>query len=95
MNYVQKSGDNTYHNGYSWKADPDANSFEEIRPITDASSADANLWVYMTSDEYYGYVGLAYVGVLCGSKSYSCSINEKLESIVHTAEVIYTIENVM
>ena len=41
----------------------------------------------MTSDEFYGYVGLAYVGVLCGSKAYSCSINEKLENIVTTAEV--------
>ena len=43
----------------------------------------------MTSDEFYGYVGLAYVGVLCGSKAYSCSINEKLENIVTTAEVLF------
>ena len=84
----QKTGDNTYHSGYSWKADPDANSFDQIRPITEASTADANLWVYMGNDQLYGYVGLAYVGVLCYSKTYSCSINEKMENVVATTEVI-------
>ena len=42
----------------------------------------------MGNDQLYGYVGLAYVGVLCYSKTYSCSINEKMENVVATTEVI-------
>ena len=41
----------------------------------------------MAKDQTYGYIGLAYVGVLCASKQYSCSINEKLNSVVASAEV--------
>ena len=83
----QKPEGNSYHSGYSWKADPDTNSFSEVRPIVSASNADANLWVMMAKDQYSGYIGLAYVGVLCGSKQYSCSINEKLYNVVATSEV--------
>merc|ERR1719433_1441998 len=85
---IQKPEGNTYHSGYTWKADPDANSFAEVRPIVAASNADANLWVMMAKDQTYGYIGLAYVGVLCASKQYSCSINEKLNSVVASAEVV-------
>ena len=85
---LQRTGDNTYYQGYTWKADPDANSFSEIRPITSASTADAHLWVYMAKDQYYGYIGLAYVGVLCATKTYSCSINERLSNVVSTSEVL-------
>ena len=83
----QKPEGNTYHSGYTWKADPDANSFAEVRPIVAASNADADLWVMMAKDQYSGYIGLAYVGVLCASKQYSCSINEKLYNVVASAEV--------
>ena len=41
----------------------------------------------MAKDQTYGYIGLAYVGVLCASKQYSCSINEKLYNVVASAEV--------
>ena len=41
----------------------------------------------MAKDQYSGYIGLAYVGVLCASKQYSCSINEKLYNVVASAEV--------
>ena len=58
-----------------------------MRPLTASSTADANLWVYLSKHETFGYVGLAYVGVLCVSKQYSCSINEKLSSVVSTAQV--------
>ena len=58
-----------------------------MNPITQASNADAHLWVYLASHELYGYIGLAWVGTLCRTKTYSCSINEKLENVVSTAEV--------
>ena len=56
--------------------------------MTSASTANANLWVYLCKDtEFYGVVGLAYVGSLCYSKSYSCGVNEKRGNLVSTAEV--------
>ena len=58
-----------------------------MNPLTQASNADAHLWVYLASHELYGYIGLAWVGTLCRTQTYSCSINEKLENVVSTAEV--------
>ena len=87
-NVLQRVGDLTYHSGQTWKADPDYNSFENhVLGLTGASSSDANLHVYMCKDQPWGYVGIAYVGTLCKWKSYQCSINEKLNSIVQTSEV--------
>ena len=40
---------------------------------------------------FYGVIGLAWVGTICGPsswKGYKASINEKRESAVSTAEVI-------
>ena len=62
-----------------------------MNPLTQASTADAHLWVYLSKHLNYGYVGLAWVGTLCRTKTYSCSINEKLENIVTTAEVSISI----
>jgi len=87
---LETTGDYTYHQGQSWKAEPDSNSLQgPIKDLTSASTANANLWVYLCKDtEFYGVVGLAYVGSLCYSKSYSCGVNEKRGNLVSTAEVV-------
>ena len=84
--YYQTTGDYTHHAGHTWTADGD-DLENHMNPLTQASTADAHLWVYLSKHQTYGYVGLAWVGVLCRTKTYSCSINEKLGNIVSTAEV--------
>ena len=81
----QRVGDFTYHSGQTWKAEQ---SINHVNGLTSSSSANANLWVYMCKDpNYSGVVGIAYVGTLCQSKRYQCSINERRSNVVTTAEV--------
>ena len=96
----QRDGDYTYHSGNTWKAEPDSGSLDgPIKSITAASTSNAHLFVYMCKDPaFYGTIGLAWVGTLCGPnswKGYKASINEKRASAVSTAEVppkIYSCE---
>ena len=45
--------------------------------------------MYLCKDpQFYGVVGLGYVGTLCSSKTYSCNVNEKRGNIVDTAELV-------
>ena len=88
----QRDGDYTYHSGNTWKAEPDSGSLDgPIKSITAASTSNAHLFVYMCKDPaFYGVVGLAWVGTLCGPdswKGWKASINEKRESAVSSAEV--------
>ena len=89
---IERDGGYTHHAGYSWKAESDSGSLDgSILDITASSTSDAHLFVYMCKDpEFYGVVGLAWVGTLCGPsswKGYKASINEKRESAVASAEV--------
>jgi len=90
---LQRDGDYTHHSGQTWKADSDYGSLDgPIMDITYASSSNAHLFVYLCKDPaFYGVIGLAWVGTLCGPnswKGYKASINEKRESAVSTAEVV-------
>ena len=63
-----------------------------IFQITASSSSNANLFVYLCKDpNFFGVIGLAWVGSLCvgdNLKGYRTSINEKRENAVATAEVV-------
>jgi len=90
---IQRDGDYTYHSGNTWKAEPDFGSLDgPIKSITSGSSSNAHLFVYLCKDPaFYGTIGLAWVGTLCGPnswKGYKASINEKRASAVSTAEVV-------
>ena len=62
-----------------------------MKDITASSSSNANVHVYMCKDpQFFGTIGIAWVGTLCSSdnfKGYKASINEKRESAVASAEV--------
>ena len=92
MGSFKATGDYTHHESYSWTAEPEAGALEgDIVTLTTASTADANLWVYLCKDpEFYGTIGLAWVGTLCSDqwlKGYRAGINEKRENVLVTAEV--------
>ena len=78
--------------GHSWRADSESGPLDgPIKIITKESTEDANLWVYLCKDpEFYGTIGLAWVGTLCSDlwlKGYRAGINEKRENVLVTAEV--------
>ena len=97
--YFKITGDYTHHAGHTWSAgtnalvDADLDDLTiHITPITKASTADANLWVYLADADYDvdGNGGLAWMKSLCTNKAKSCSITEKSASSVNTAEVSST-----
>ena len=90
--FTQRVGDLTYHSGYTWKAEAVDDLGGKVKELTAASTADANLWVYMAKDPYfYGIVGAAYIGTMCkGWEPYgiTASISEKRSNVISTAEVV-------
>ena len=59
-----------------------------VKELTEASTSDAHLHVYMCKDQAMsGVVGIAWVGTLCKWKGYQASVNEKRYDVVGTAEV--------
>ena len=90
---LERDGGYTYHQGQNWKAEPESGSLDgPIKDITYASSSNAHLFVYLCKDPaFYGVIGLAWVGTLCGPnswKGYKASINEKRGNAVSTAKVV-------
>jgi len=90
---LEKDGGYTHHAGQVWRAEPDSGSLDgPIKSITYASSSNAHLFVYLCKDPaFYGVIGLAWVGTICGPnswKGYKASINEKRQNVVSTAKVV-------
>ena len=51
------------------------------------TNTDADLYVFLTDITSQGWVGVAYVGVLCGSKQSRVSISAYYSNDIYTAEV--------
>ena len=60
-----------------------------IRSITSSNPVSADLYVYLCKDQqFFGTIGIAYLGTMCLSKQYATSINEKRDNVINTAEVV-------
>ena len=57
------------------------------------TNTDADLYVFLTDITDQGWVGVAYVGVLCGVKHTRASISAYYSSDIYTAEVISFFRN--
>ena len=80
----------THHPGQSWLADSDSGDLEgPIKNIAAADNSGADLNVFLCKDQqFYGVVGLAWVGTMCqGWPGYNAGVNEKRESVLGTSEV--------
>ena len=88
---VQAIDSYTYQAGQSWTAESAGGSLSG--PIKDIAAADmsgADLGVFMCKDpEFYGVVGLAWVGTMCKTtwSGYNAGVNEKRENVLATSEV--------
>ena len=85
-------GGYTYHAGQSWKADPNSGSLDgPIKSIAADDDSGADLGVFMCKDpEFYGVIGLAWLGTLCRTSSFpgqNAGVNEKRQNILATSEV--------
>ena len=88
--YLQSLG-YTYHADQTWRADSDSGSLSgPIKSIAASDNSGADLGVFMCKDtEFYGVVGLAWVGTMCKTywPGYNAGVNEKRENILATSEV--------
>ena len=93
--YFQAIDGYEYREGETWKADSSFGSlYGPIYDIAHADNSGADLRVFMCKDEaFYGVVGRAWVGTLCGydplihSYGYNAGVNEKRENVLATSEV--------
>ena len=86
----QAIGGYTYHADQSWKADSSSGSLDgPIKSIAASDNSGADLGVFMCKDsEFYGVVGLAWVGTMCkGWAGYNAGVNEKRQNVLATSEV--------
>merc|ERR1711935_489270 len=90
--HIEAIGGYTYHADQTWKAEPDSNSLSgPIKDIAAADNSGADLGVFMCKDsEFYGVVGLAWVGTMCKTyySGYNAGVNEKRENVLATSEVV-------
>ena len=90
----QAIGGYTYHADQSWKAESSSGSLGgPIKEIAANDNSGADLGVFMCKDpEYYGTVGLAYVGTMCKTywPGYNAGVNEKRSNVLETSEVNLT-----
>ena len=72
-----------------WKADSSSGSLDgPIKSIAAADDSGADLGVFMCKDpEFYGVIGLAYLGSLCRTPGYNAGVNEKRQNVLATSEV--------
>ena len=89
--FYQAIGGYTYHVDQTWKAEPDFGSLgTPIKNIAAADTSGADLGVFMCKDsEFYGVVGLAWVGTMCKTywPGYNAGVNEKRQNVLATSEV--------
>jgi len=82
----------TYQVGESWTAESAGGSLSgPIKDIAAADTSGADLGVFMCKDpEFYGTVGLAWVGTMCKTtwSGYNAGVNEKRENVLATSEVV-------
>ena len=86
----------TYHSGYTWNAESSDGQDDldgAVKQLTAASTANANLWIYMAKDpNFFGVIGVAWVGTMCKGwakpNGYTASINEKRSNALTSAEVV-------
>ena len=87
----QAIGGYTYHADQSWKADSSSGSLDgPIKSIAASDNSGADLGVFMCKDtEFYGVVGLAWVGTMCKTywPGYNAGVNEKRQNVLATSEV--------
>ena len=87
----QAIGGYTYHADQSWKADSSSGSLDgPIKSIAASDNSGADLGVFMCKDtEFYGVVGLAWVGTMCKTywPGYNAGVNEKRQNVLSTSEV--------
>jgi hypothetical protein len=84
-------GSYTHHTGQSWKADSDSGSLDgPIKDIAASVGLGTDLNVFMCKDtEFYGVVGLAWVGTMCqGWHGYNAGVNEKRGNVLSSSEVV-------
>ena len=87
--YLQSLG-YSYHADQTWKADSSSGSLDgPIKSIAASDNSGADLNVFMCKDtEFYGVVGLAWVGTMCkGWAGYNAGVNEKRQNVLATSEV--------
>ena len=93
---MQRDGDYTYHEGYTWTAEPSSGSLSgEIFDITESSDSSATLFVYLCNDPELYIIGLAHWATICmpdywpwNQKGRRASISEKYINEITTAEVL-------
>jgi len=89
---IEVLGSYTHHAGEEWRAESASGSLSgPIKNIAAADTSGADLNVFMCKDpQFYGVVGLAYVGTMCKTylPGYNAGVNEKRGNILSTSEVV-------
>lgn len=70
---IELVGSPTFHPGFKWRADDDISFVKQF--AAGDNSADLHTFFVRDEVEYYGVVGVAYLGVMCTLNQYGYQVS--------------------